>query len=98
MKKAPLPPDYEEITNENEAQFETVLESLSPKFFYVYKSIKENKIDPSVVMEIVYKVGLAQQLDDGFGKIYIDVQNRSVQRIKLIQDMIVKPTKEEKEM
>ena len=90
--------DYHEMKDDNTKQFEQILEKVSPDFFYIYKTMRESEIHPSQMMEIVHKVGLIKRLDDGFGKIIVDCQNHGITRIRMIQDKIVKPIREEVEL
>jgi hypothetical protein len=48
-------------------------------------------------MEIVYKIGLVRDLDDGFGKVIVEMQNKTISRVRLIQEKILRPIKGELE-
>lgn len=82
----------------NLVMFENMLRTFSPELFYVYVSMRKNEIEPKEVADIVHKVGIVKRLDDGFGKIIVEMQRHDIFRIRILQDKIVKPTKDERQL
>jgi hypothetical protein len=89
--------DYQEQLEENQKKFEGILEQLHPQLYFIYKTMRENKVSPDSLMEIVYKIGLVRDLDDGFGKVIVEMQNKTISRVRLIQEKILRPIKGELE-
>lgn len=89
----PLESDEEK---NNRELFEKMLKIFSPDLFYVYECMNKNSVSPQDVAEVVHKIGLVKRLDDGYGKIVVEMQKRSVFRIRLLQDKIIKAIKDEK--
>jgi predicted HAD superfamily Cof-like phosphohydrolase len=58
----------------NEDQFLKVLREVSPELYYIKQSMLERGVFPSEVLEIVHKIGLVKQMDDGYGKIIAETK------------------------
>ncbi len=48
-----------------------------------------------VLLDIVLKAQIIQSLDDGYGKIVLNIQRGKVLEIKMMQEKIIKPLKAE---
>lgn len=82
----------------NREVFEKMLRIFSPDLFYVYECMNKNACSPGELSEIVHKIGIIKRLDDGYGKVLVEMQKRSVFRVRLLQDKIIKPLKDEQEL
>lgn len=82
----------------NREIFEKMLRVFSPDLFYVYECLNKNTVSPSDIAEVVHKIGIVKRLDDGYGKVLVEMQKRSVFRVRLLQDKIIKPIKYEAEL
>ena len=80
----------------NREVFEKMLKIFSPDLFYVYDCLNKNAVSAQDLAEVAHKIGIVKRLDDGYGKIVVEMQKRNVFRIRLLQDKIIKAIKDEK--
>lgn len=80
----------------NREVFEKMLRIFSPELFYVYECLNKNVVSPQDISEVIHKIGIVKRLDDGYGKVIVEMQKKSVFRVRLLQDKIIKSLKEEK--
>lgn len=48
------------------------------------------------LLDVALKISVIQSLDDGFGRVIVELQRGKIFMIRLIEEKIVKPTKEER--
>jgi len=89
--------ESEDETN-NRVVFEKMLKIFSPELFYVYECLNKNTVSASDISEVVHKIGIVKRLDDGYGKVVVDMQKKKVYRVRILQDKIIKPLKDESEL
>lgn len=79
-------PTIQEEQAKNAAQLGELIKTFSPELHGIYKIILERRMTPQIMYEILYKIGIIQQLDDGYGKVIVDVDQRNIVRIRVVQD------------
>lgn len=83
----------------NDDQFMEMLKALAPDLYFVKKAMLERGVFADEVMEIVYKLGIGKNLDEGYCRIVVDtmpIENKDTQdmevrvcRVRLIQDKVL---------
>ena len=81
----------------NREVFEKMLKVFSPELHYVYNCLEKNMISPEDIAEITHKIVVVKRLDDGYGKVLVEIRKKDVFGIKILQSKIIKPLKDETE-
>lgn len=87
------------MVDKNDEQFLGLLKDVAPELYYIKQSMLERGVFPAEVLEMVHKIGLVKQLDDGYGKVVAETKPiedkdgnivRRVWRVRIIQDKVFK--------
>lgn len=88
------------MVDNNEEQFLGMLKAIAPELYYIKQSMLARGVFPDEVLEVVHKLGLVKQMDDGYGQIIADLKPikdphsnetiRRVWRVRMVQDKVFK--------
>lgn len=84
--------------NENEKKFVIQLKTFAPELHFIYEQCKQDFRVARELMDIIQKMWLVKNCDDGFGKVVVEMQKGRVFRVRMIQDKIIKQLNDEKEI
>jgi len=77
----------------NEEQFAALLSQSCPELFTIYQMSQRGHLDFQELLVVAEKMAIIRTSDDGFGKIFIEMQrknNGNWLRVRTMQDKILK--------